>query len=75
MAGEPPGPEQIEALVHPTPFEALPGARRLELFSRASRPGWDAWGLETGKFDPVTTIFSPSNEDAKSVEPLPEPAE
>lgn len=23
----------------------------LEMFSRESRPGWDAWGLETGKFD------------------------
>jgi N6-adenosine-specific RNA methylase IME4 len=31
----------------------LPAARRLELFSRQSRPGWDTWGLEAGKFDPV----------------------
>lgn len=23
----------------------------LELFSRQHRPGWDAWGMETGKFD------------------------
>lgn len=23
----------------------------LEMFSREHRPGWDAWGLETGKFD------------------------
>lgn len=29
----------------------MPNARRVELFSRASRPGWDAWGNETGKFD------------------------
>lgn len=29
----------------------MPKARRLELFSRTSRPGWDAWGDETGKFD------------------------
>jgi N6-adenosine-specific RNA methylase IME4 len=28
-----------------------PGARRLELFSRQSRPGWQHWGNETGKFD------------------------
>ena len=27
----------------------------LELFSRQSRPGWDAWGLETGKFNPTET--------------------
>lgn len=26
---------------------------RLELFSRESRPGWRAWGLEAGKFDPA----------------------
>lgn len=24
---------------------------RLEMFSRASTPGWDCWGLEAGKFD------------------------
>lgn len=36
-------------------FEAaerlMPNARRVELFSRQSRPGWSAWGFETGKFD------------------------
>lgn len=33
--------------------EALyPGAgRRVDLFSRRSRPGWEAWGHEAGKFD------------------------
>lgn len=31
----------------------LPGARRVELFSRTNRPGWDTWGFEVGKFDPV----------------------
>jgi|GEM_PF-591077 len=32
--------------------EALvPNARRLELFSRQSREGWDTWGFEAGKFD------------------------
>lgn len=25
-----------------------------ELFSRESRPGWDGWGHEAGKFDEVT---------------------
>lgn len=29
----------------------MPHARRLELFSRETRPGWDAWGHEAGKFD------------------------
>jgi len=34
----------------------MPGARRLELFSRTSRPGWDSWGFEAGKFDPTVTL-------------------
>lgn len=29
----------------------IPDARRLELFSRQSRPGWSTWGNEAGKFD------------------------
>ncbi|MFP4045432.1 MAG: MT-A70 family methyltransferase, partial [Rhodosalinus sp.] len=31
----------------------MPDARRLELFSRATRPGWTSWGNEVGKFDAV----------------------
>lgn len=31
----------------------LPNARRLELFSRQSRPGWDNWGNESTKFNEV----------------------
>lgn len=27
-----------------------PGVRRVELFSRTNRPGWDCWGDEAGKF-------------------------
>jgi N6-adenosine-specific RNA methylase IME4 len=34
----------------------LPGARRVELFSRTTRPGWDTWGYEAGKFDPVVSL-------------------
>jgi len=34
----------------------LPGARRVELFSRTSRPGWDTWGYEAGKFDATVTL-------------------
>jgi N6-adenosine-specific RNA methylase IME4 len=30
--------------------------RRVELFSRQSRKGWDSWGYEAGKFDPVVTM-------------------
>ena len=29
----------------------MPDARRVELFSRESRPGWDCWGNEAGKFN------------------------
>ena len=32
----------------------MPRAFRCELFSRATRPGWDAWGAEAGKFDQQT---------------------
>jgi len=28
----------------------MPGAKRVEIFSRQSRPGWDAWGNETNRF-------------------------
>jgi N6-adenosine-specific RNA methylase IME4 len=31
------------------------GLRRLELFSRESRPNWTAWGNETGKLDEGST--------------------
>lgn len=31
--------------------QLMPGAARVELFSRTTRPGWDAWGDETGKFN------------------------
>jgi len=37
----------------------MPGARRLDLFSRESRPGWDAWGAEAGKFDPANDDTAP----------------
>ena len=29
----------------------MPEARRLDLFSRETRPGWTAWGNQTGLFD------------------------
>jgi len=35
----------------------MPNAKRkLELFSRQSHEGWDTWGYEAGKFDPVVTL-------------------
>ena len=30
-----------------------PGARRLDMFSRETRPGWRSWGAEASKFDPA----------------------
>jgi len=33
--------------------QLMPEARRLELFSRQSRPGWATWGHEAAKFDEV----------------------
>lgn len=36
--------------------EALtPGARRVDLFARAKRPGWDSWGREARKFNRSTS--------------------
>jgi len=32
-----------------------PGKRVVDLFSRTSHPGWDAWGDEVSKFDEVAT--------------------
>jgi N6-adenosine-specific RNA methylase IME4 len=39
-----------------------PGATKLELFARETRPGWDAWGDQVGLFDggPVPTRRWPS---------------
>lgn len=31
--------------------QLIPGARRIELFGRESRPGWDVFGDEAGKFN------------------------
>lgn len=42
----------------------MPGARRVEVFSRQSRPGWDTWGFEAGKFDPVVELQAAPTERA-----------
>ncbi|TMJ05807.1 MAG: DNA methyltransferase [Alphaproteobacteria bacterium] len=34
----------------------MPGARRVELFSRAPRKGWDTWGREPGKLETVVHL-------------------
>lgn len=30
---------------------AINATRRADIFSRETRPGWDSWGIESGKFD------------------------
>jgi len=42
-------PEQSYAIIE----RMYPGLPKLELFARQARPGWDAWGNETGKFAEV----------------------
>ena len=39
-------------------IEALVGGPYLEMFARQTRPGWDAWGNEVGKFDTPANFFS-----------------
>jgi N6-adenosine-specific RNA methylase IME4 len=34
----------------------LPGGRYVEIFSRTARPGWDTWGEQAGKFEPVVSL-------------------
>lgn len=34
----------------------MPKARCVELFSRTSRPNWDTWGYEAGKFEATVTL-------------------
>jgi len=33
--------------------QLIPNTRRIEIFSRTNRPGWDAWGDEVGKLNEV----------------------
>ncbi len=44
-------------------IERLVAGPYLEVFARSSRPGWDAWGIESGLFDqgPVRTRKWPSD--------------
>lgn len=40
-------PEYVQDMIE----QMYPDARRLEMFARRSRPGWDVWGNEVDKFD------------------------
>lgn len=39
-----------------TEIEARIPGPYLEMFARQSRPGWDAWGNESTKFDPAPAL-------------------
>jgi N6-adenosine-specific RNA methylase IME4 len=39
-------PDEIHSAIE----RLYPNAKRIELFARATREGWDSWGNETGKF-------------------------
>ena len=41
-------------LIHEIIEARLPDASKLEMFARAERPGWTAWGNETSKFNEVS---------------------
>jgi N6-adenosine-specific RNA methylase IME4 len=45
-----------------------PEASRLELFARATRPGWDAWGNEVGRLDAPAAIPSAGDGLAEAAE-------
>jgi N6-adenosine-specific RNA methylase IME4 len=40
-------PDQAYAMLE----RLFPSAKRCELFARSTRPGWDPWGQEVGRFD------------------------
>jgi N6-adenosine-specific RNA methylase IME4 len=46
---------------------AIDAMRRADLFSRETRDGWDSWGFEAGKFDPLPPApVALSNEDLQA---------
>jgi len=42
-------------------IEALVGGPYLEMFARQRRGGWDSWGNEVDKFDPIIDNIATSN--------------
>jgi N6-adenosine-specific RNA methylase IME4 len=62
-------------LAYSTCEELFGPARRADLFSRQSRPGWESWGKEASKFDPGAAPASPgaipsTNPPAPATAPL-----
>jgi N6-adenosine-specific RNA methylase IME4 len=54
------GPRRAHSVKPPEAYDWcdrwMPGVRKVELFSRTSRPGWDTWGYEAGKFDASVSL-------------------
>jgi N6-adenosine-specific RNA methylase IME4 len=51
-------PDQLYSVI-----EKCSPAPYIELFARVSRPGWAAWGNETGEYEPRESIYSKSKEE------------
>jgi N6-adenosine-specific RNA methylase IME4 len=56
-------PEASYALIE----RMFPDLPKLELFARQTRPGWDVWGNETGKFAEVPTAIDVENCQVRAV--------
>lgn len=39
-------------------MKLIPGARRADVFSRQTRPGWESWGDEATKFDELVRVHT-----------------
>lgn len=48
-------PEAIQEYIE----SMYPGTKRLEMFARASRPGWEAWGNEVDKYSEQSALPFP----------------
>lgn len=62
-------PEEYFSMV----VKCTPKARRIDLFSRQSRPGWMTWGRESTKFDagdPVSIKRDRPAPEPKALEPM-----
>jgi len=64
-------PEEFYGLVE----KHTVGMRRIELFSRTPREGWDTWGLEARKFTATpSTLLSAAQDDGAEDQTAPMPA-
>ncbi|WP_245572754.1 MT-A70 family methyltransferase [Lichenihabitans psoromatis] len=57
-------------LAYATAEQLFGPGRRADLFSRKTRPGWDAWGREAGKFDEAQPANCKREKQARPPKPL-----